>query len=175
MYSKISIDFDFKQFLDANYTDYETISIRIWNDSNKNSNLPQLKSPLPETYCWENTKMKQILWDLTEIDVESLSKKLNMEISSVTSIMQPPGSIIPPHVDSFFQLRKKYPDRPNPVRALIFIEDWKLGQFLQCNDDIYTHWKCGDGLIVDREQYHLSANAGVEDKHTVQVSGFMND
>ena len=70
---------------------------------------------------------------------------------------------------------KKYPDRPNPVRALIFIEDWKLGQFLQCNDDIYTHWKCGDGLIVDREQYHLSANAGVEDKHTVQISGFMND
>ena len=81
MYSKISIDFDFKQFLDAKYTDYETISIRIWNDSNKNSDLTQLKSPLPETYCWENTKMKQILWDLTEIDVESLSKILSIILS----------------------------------------------------------------------------------------------
>ena len=175
MYQKIHIDIDFKQFLDAEYTGYETISIQVWNDSNKNSNLTQLRSPLPDTYCWENTKMKQILWDLTEIDIERLSKKLNMEISSVTSIMQPPGSIIPPHVDGFFQLRKKIPDKPNPVRALIFIEDWKAGHFLQCNDDVYTHWKCGDGLIVDRAQYHLSANAGVEDKHTIQVSGFMND
>jgi hypothetical protein len=175
MYSKISIDFNFKVFLDAEYTEYETISMQVWNDSNKNSYLPQLKSPLPDTYCWENTKMKQILWTLDEIDTDSLSKKLNMEISSITSILQPPGSVIPPHVDSFFQLRKKYPYRPNPVRAVIFIEDWKLGHFLQCNDDVYTHWKCGDGLIMDRSQCHLSANAGVEDKHTVQVSGFMND
>lgn len=174
MHRKIHIDVDFKQFLDAEYTEYETISMQIWNDSNKNSNLTQLRSPLPDTYCWENTKMKQILWDLTDVDVDRLSKQLNMEISSVTSIMQPPGSIIPPHVDSFFQLRKKFPDRPNPVRALIFIENWKAGHFLQCNDDVYTHWKCGDGLIVDRAQYHLSANAGVEDKYTVQVSGFMN-
>jgi len=174
MHRKIHLDIDFKQFLNAKYTEYETISIQIWNDSNNNSNLTQLRSPLPDTYCWENTKMKQILWDLTEIEVDRLSKNLNMEILSVTSIMQPPGSIIPPHVDSFFQLRKKFPDRPNPVRALIFIEDWKVGHFLQCNDDVYTHWKCGDGLIVDRAQCHLSANAGVEDKHTVQVSGFMN-
>ena len=107
MYSKISINFDFKQFLDAKYTEYETISIQIWNDSNKNSRLHQLKSPLPDTYCWENTKMKQILWNLSQIDVDQLSKSLNMEISSVTSIMQPPGSIIPPHVDSFYQLSKK--------------------------------------------------------------------
>lgn len=174
MYTKISVNFDFKQFLDAEYTKYETISIKIWNDSNKDSNLTQLISPLPDTYCWENTKMKQILWDLDKIDTDQLSKILNMEISSVTSIMQPPGSIIPPHVDSFFQLRKKYPDRPNPVRAIIFIEDCKIGHFLQCNDDVYTHWKCGDGLIIDRSQIHLSANAGVENKHTLQVSGFMN-
>ena len=139
MHRKIHLDIDFKQFLNAKYTEYETISIQIWNDSNNNSNLTQLRSPLPDTYCWENTKMKQIK------NEKQIKKGKKMQtIANVKTIKS------------------------------IFIEDWKVGHFLQCNDDVYTHWKCGDGLIVDRAQCHLSANAGVEDKHTVQVSGFMN-
>ena len=176
MYKKIFINFNFKKFIDAEYVEYETQSMKYWHENNKGSPVEEFYGlKLPETYCWENTRMKQLVWNLEEVDTESLAKLLKMEIASISSIMQPPGSIIPVHVDSFFQLKKNFPNRPNPVRALIFMQDWKLGHFLQCNDDGYSKWKTGEGIIVSGDQLHLSANAGVENKYTLQVSGFVNE
>ena len=37
-----------------------------------------------------------------------------------------------------------------------------------------THWKAGEGWIWDSNHLHLSANAGMKDKYTLQVSGFAN-
>ena len=36
-----------------------------------------------------------------------------------------------------------------------------------------THWKAGEGFIWDSEHLHLSANAGLHPKFTLQVSGFL--
>ena len=35
-----------------------------------------------------------------------------------------------------------------------------------------THWKAGEGWIWDSKHLHLSANAGMRNKYTLQVSGF---
>ena len=37
-----------------------------------------------------------------------------------------------------------------------------------------THWSAGDGFIWDSDHLHLSANAGLTPKYTLQVSGFWN-
>ena len=55
----------------------------------------------------------------------------------------------------------------------MYLEDWKAGHFLQFNDDIDTHWKQGEGHMWDSEVLHIGANAGMEDKYTLQVSGFL--
>jgi hypothetical protein len=99
---------------------------------------------------------------------------LGMEIITVSSILQPPGCIIPLHRDTFYQIGVRYPERTEVrARANIYLEDWKLGQFIQYNDEVSTHWKAGDGFIWDSSVLHLSANAGMQNKYTLQISGFV--
>ena len=35
------------------------------------------------------------------------------------------------------------------------------------------NWKAGDGFVWDSKPLHLSANAGMKDKYTLQISGFL--
>ena len=99
-----------------------------------------------------------------------------MEVITVSSILQPPGCIIPWHRDTFFQINKRHPDRTEPkIRANVQLEDWKLGHFIQYDDTVYTHWSTGDTLLWDSEVLHLGANAGMENKYTLQVSGFLKE
>ena len=170
MHKSTFLDIDYSKFTDADYVEYESRSIELWNKNNEGK-----YNALPDTFCWENTRMKQLVWDTNALETKDIAKQLNMDVATVTSIEQPPGSVIPLHIDSFYQLRKKYPDKPDPVRANIFLEDWKLGHFLQCDDKVYTHWKKGEGVLIGRGVPHLSANAGVQNKYTLQVSGFIND
>jgi hypothetical protein len=128
----------------------------------------------------ENTLIHQLWWDVTDIDFEEIGHQLGMEVITVSSILQPPGCVIPYHRDTFFQIKQRYPDRQElRVRANIYLEDYKLGQFIQYSIDDKHHvsvdWQAGQGFLWDSEVLHLSANAGFQDKYTLQVSGFLID
>ena len=103
-----------------------------------------------------------------------------MEVITVSSILQPPGNTIPIHRDTFYQINKKFPqDERLKIRANIYLKDWKVGEILQYekNKQWYnsTHWSAGDGFIWDSSHLHLSANNGMQNKYTLQVSGFLNE
>jgi hypothetical protein len=69
---------------------------------------------------------------------------------------------------------KQYPNRKElKVRANVHLEDWKLGHFLQYDDVVHTHWRAGEVLLWDSEILHLGANAGMHNKYTLQISGFL--
>ena len=73
-----------------------------------------------------------------------------------------------------------YPnDKRKKVRANIYLEDWAPGHLINYQDEnkdwqTSTHWKAGDGFIWDSDHLHLSANAGMKAKYTLQISGFYN-
>ena len=48
-----------------------------------------------------------------------------------------------------------------------------MGHFLQYDDTVVARWKQGEGLLWDSEVLHLGANAGMQDKLTLQISGFL--
>ena len=50
-----------------------------------------------------------------------------------------------------------------------------MGHFIQYDNVVYTHWSAGDTLLWDSEVLHLGANAGMENKYTLQVSGFLKE
>ncbi len=82
--------------------------------------------------------------------------------------------MIPLHRDTFYQINQRYPERAElKVRANIYLEDWKLGQFIQYDNEISTKWHAGDGFMWDSTHLHLSSNAGMQNKYTLQVSGFL--
>jgi len=174
MLKKSYLDYDFTQILSADYTQHQGSCIQ--HQVYELTDIHNKYGGMPSTYGYENTLIHQLWWDNTNLDYDNIGRQLGMEVITVSSILQPPGCIVPLHRDTFFQINKRYPGRTDlKVRANIHLESWKLGHFIQYNDVVHTHWSVGDALIWDSEILHLSANAGMENKYTLQVSGFIND
>jgi len=172
MFKKIQLDYDFTKILEADYTQHTGSCIK--HQVHELTDIHEEYGGFPKTYCFENTLIHQLWWDNTQLDFADIEQQLGMEIITVSSILQPPGGIIPLHRDTFFQINKRYPDRTElKVRANIYLEDWKLGQFIQYDNQVSTYWSAGDGFMWDSSVLHLSANAGMQDKYTLQISGFL--
>lgn len=172
MFKKCRLDYDFKKILSADYTCHEGSCIK--HQVHELTDIHDQYGGFPETYKYANTLIHQLWWNNTQLDFENIGQQLGIEVVTISSIMQPPGCVIPWHRDTFFQINQRYPDRKEiKVRANINLEDWKIGHFIQYNDTVYTHWVTGDTLIWDSNILHLGANAGMQNKYTLQVSGFL--
>lgn len=175
MFLPVHISFDFTNFLEADYSTHEGSCIK--HQTYELTDIHEQYGGFPDSYNIHNTKIHQLWWDKNQIDYNDLGQQLNMEVITVSTIKQPPGCVVPFHRDTFFQISKKYPERKEPkVRANIYLENYKMGQFIQYELDgkfeTSTNWKAGDGFLWDSNILHVSSNAGFQDKYTLQVSGF---
>ena len=169
MHRKVHIDIDFGQFINFNYKQ-ETSCI---NDLKKDQTIYEKFGGLPESYVYQNTILYQKFWNKNECNYKQFEDQLDMDVVTVSSIMQPPGCVIPIHQDAFFQTRKKFPNTNKEiVRANIYLEDWKQGHFLQVNNVVDFDWKQGDGHMWNSDVLHIGANNGMQNKYTLQVTGF---
>ena len=178
MFQEIHVDLDFALFLGADYTTHTGSCIK--HQVYELTDIHEKHGGFPSSYCLANTMIHQLWWTKDQLDFDNIGKQLNMEVITVSSICQPPGCVIPLHRDTFFQINKQYPDRTErKVRANIYLEDYKIGHFIQYSLDnelhVSTNWSAGDGLLWDSSVEHLSANAGMKDKYTLQISGFLNN
>ena len=172
MFRKIFVDYDFNEVFDTDWYKYK--------HSCKNHQKVELKDihdtvgGFPESYSDMNTMFYQKFFREDEIDFKNLGEQLQIEPITVSAINLPPGMTNPLHRDTFYQVKKRFPERANEniVRANIFLEDWKWGHFLQFNDEVVTHWKKNTGYLWDSSVLHLAVNAGLENRFTLQVSGF---
>lgn len=176
MIQPIHLDYDFDIFLSADYSAHCGSCIK--HQVYELTDVHEQFGGFPKSYCLENTMIHQLWWTDKQIDYKQLGEKLNMEVVTVSTILQPPGCVVPYHRDTFFQISQRYPYRKEPkVRANIYLEDYKLGQFIQYMDDNKIHtsvdWKAGNGFVWDSDILHLSSNAGMQNKYTLQVSGFL--
>jgi Rieske Fe-S protein len=159
-------------FLSADYSAHEGSCIK--HQIHELTKIHEQFNGFPKSYCLENTKIHQLWWKSDQIDFDHIGRQLNMEVITVSSICQPPGCVVPWHNDTFYQINQRFPDRKETkVRANIFLEDWKMGHFIQYGDEVSTHWKAGQGWLWDSDVLHLGANAGLENKYTLQISGFL--
>jgi hypothetical protein len=172
MHKNVKLDIDYSQLLAAQYESHEGSCVK--HQVYELTDIHQQYGGFPKSYVYENTRINQLWWTSDQIDFEEIGRQLGMEVVTISSIRQHPGCVIPWHRDTFFQINQRYPDRRElKVRANIFMEDWKMGHFLQYDDTVVTHWKQGEGLMWDSEVLHLGANAGMQDKLTLQISGFL--
>lgn len=138
---------------------------------------------LGDTYDENNTTIQQLWYTDKQVDYAELGRQLDMEVITVSSILQPPGNVVALHRDTFFQINKRFPDdKRTKVRANIYLEDWKPGHMIQYQDihdnrrwKTSDNWSAGFGYLWSSKVLHLSANAGMKNKYTMQVSGFANE
>jgi len=177
MLKTIHLDYDFSVFLNADYSVHEGSCIK--HQVYELNDIHDKFGGFPKSYCFENTIIQQLWWTSEQIDYEELGNKLGIDVITVSTILQPPGCTVPYHRDTFYQINQRYPDRTETkVRANIYLEDYKLGHMIQYVDQdekIHTSvdWTAGDGFIWNSDILHLSTNAGLQDKYTLQVSGFL--
>jgi hypothetical protein len=171
------LDYDLSIFLDADYTIHQGSCIA--HLTTELADVYAEYGGLPKSYCFENTMIRQLWWTADQIDYDLIGNRLGMEVITVSSILQPPGCTVPHHRDTFYQIKQRHPTRTDlKVRANIYLEDYKLGQLIQYvtpDDKINTSvdWKAGEGFIWDSEILHLSTNGGLQNKYTLQISGFL--
>jgi hypothetical protein len=86
----------------------------------------------------------------------------------------PTGTVMPTHSD----LYKKYIERFNLTgqettirRALVLLEDWKSGHYLEVQGIPYTQWQAGQVVEWTYDTPHMAANIGLEDRYTLQITG----
>lgn len=86
----------------------------------------------------------------------------------------PTGTVMPVHSD----LYKKYIERfqlqrqeETVCRALVLLEDWKSGHYLEVMGVPYVGWKAGQVVEWTYDTPHMAANIGLEDRYTLQITG----
>jgi hypothetical protein len=178
MLKEINLKTDFSKLLAADYLQHSGSCIK--HQVHELNDIHDEYGGFPDTYTMHNTLIHQLWWTRDDLDFDDIGQQLNMEVITVSTICQPPGNIVPWHRDTFFQIRQRYPDRSEKqVRANIYLEDYKMGHFIQYqHDDKYhvsTNWKQGQGFQWDSSVLHLGANAGFKNKYTLQVSGFLKE
>ena len=174
---EVNIDpnFDTSVIFNTDWDSYKNESI-VRTHKKKLSHILEEYGGLPESYNTQNTLIYQRFFTEEEINFKELGDSLNMEVFTVSAIQQRPGNTIPLHIDRFFKLRQKANDTSKqPVRANIFLEDWKMGHILQFENDVISKWKKHTGFMFNDEVLHLSSNCGMENKYTLQISGFLKD
>lgn len=175
MFVPVKLDYDFSKILAA---DHDTHSGSCYHHQVQElDDIYGRYGGYPHAFCEANTTIHQLWWDDQQLDYEQLGRMLDMEVITVSSIRQDPGNVVPYHRDVFFKIRQQHPDnKQRCVRANIFLEDSRLGHMLQFTLDnrhhAVTEWRANTGYLFDSSVLHLSCNAGLEPKYTLQISGF---
>jgi len=72
-----------------------------------------------------------------------------------------------------FKSKNKKINAKEVIRYCIFLSDWKPGHYFEYNDKPIQPWKKGDILVLEKDVYHRSANAGTTFKYSAQITGVL--
>lgn len=168
----VEIDYDFSFIYSMDWLKYEHDC--LGHQQVELKDIHEKFGGFPESYSHHNTMFYQKFFERDELDFDDLGSQVGVEAVTISMIKQPPGMINPLHRDTFYRINKDNPDDSRmKVRANIFLEDWKWGHFLQYDDTIVTHWKKNTGYMWNSEVLHLAVNGGLEDRYSLQISGFL--
>ena len=86
------------------------------------------------------------------------------------------GTVMPEHQDLYKAYIKRFRlegQEPWIRRALVFLEDWKPGHYLDCMGQPFVNWKAGDVVEWVYDTPHTAANIGFADRYTLQITGHL--
>jgi len=86
-----------------------------------------------------------------------------------------PGVILPQHSDLYTRYKRVHglSDSKTVWRAVIFLEDWQSGHYLELDATPITQWRAGDFVAWNDDVEHLAANMGTTDRYTLQLTGHL--
>lgn len=86
------------------------------------------------------------------------------------------GTVMPVHQDLYRRYIEVFDleGREHTInRALLLLEDWKSGHYLEVDSHPYVNWRAGDVVQWMYSTPHMAANLGLEDRYTLQITGHL--
>ena len=108
------------------------------------------------------------------MNLDKFKQVFNFEHLSWSFYRMQTGVILPEHVDTFSRFKKIH-DTTNRVivRALVMMEDWQPGHYLDLAGKPYVGWKAGDWSLWTETAPHTAANIGTAPRYTLQLTGLV--
>ena len=86
------------------------------------------------------------------------------------------GTILPVHQDTYqkyIELFNLAGQEKNIYRAIVFLEDWASGHYLEIDNRPVIKWKRGDVVVWQYDTPHMAANMGLTPRYTLQITGHL--
>jgi len=151
-------------------------------------NLPYVNEPFNDPAAldrwkkkgWTQTKFTGDIYDMRNPEpgwIDGFRKYFPWDHFSWAVYRMTPGVIIPEHSDTFAKFKKIHNIKnfDQIFRAVIFVENWKQGHYLDIDGTPITEWKAGDTIIWKYNLPHTAANIGSDDRYTIQITGLVNE
>lgn len=153
-------------------------NIEVWDEVGKT----YIKS-LSQNKLWGYNKHNTKVWETTakpkkiEMSWEGkLAELLPLECPISRPTLQSPGNVMPWHRDNFHFYKRQHSDNSEPVvRFIVFMKDWDVGHVLQAGNSIIANWRAGDVILWHPDRFHLSANIGISNKWTTNITGKLQE
>jgi hypothetical protein len=84
------------------------------------------------------------------------------------------GTVMPVHQDlyrRYIEIFNLQGQEHTIRRALVLLEDWKPGHYLEVDGVPYVDWPAGKTVEWVYDTPHSAANLGLEDRYTLQITG----
>jgi hypothetical protein len=84
------------------------------------------------------------------------------------------GTVMPVHQDRYVRYSRLFDlaDRQQDIRrALVMLEDWKSGHYLEVESKAIVEWRAGMVVEWYHDTPHMAANLGLEPRYTLQITG----
>ena len=86
------------------------------------------------------------------------------------------GTVMPVHSDlykRYVQVFDLQGQEHTIQRALILLEDWRPGHYLEVQGQPIVNWSAGHVAQWTYDTPHMAANIGIEDRYTLQITGHL--
>jgi len=84
------------------------------------------------------------------------------------------GTVMPVHRDLYRRYVELFnlQGREHTIRrAIVLLEDWKSGHYLEVMGQPVVNWSAGTVVQWDYDTPHMAANIGLEPRYTLQITG----
>ena len=121
----------------------------------------------------KNYTITNLNWDIPPV-LQRISDLFALDDAMTRIHVQVPGQVWNLHLD---KLEKWAPNNPDSVlRVQIQLTDWEPGQFWSYGNYHHSMWSAGDVTTFNWQHVpHATANAGLEPRVTLQVTGVQTD
>lgn len=127
---------------------------------------------------YTQTKFTGDMYDMRNDEPEWMSAVLQQfpwQYLSWSLYRMGPGTVLPEHSDTYVKFKKIYniDDTATIRRAIIFLEDWQSGHYIEIAGIPIVNWRAGDGIFWNNDTPHIAANVGSTDRYTLQLTGMV--